>query len=244
MDYDNTKISQVYDDARRLAPDQLAGWLDLVRRDARPEPDSLIVDLGCGTGRFSGPLADRFSAHVIAIDPSAKMLDAARKKTASRVQLLQSSANALPLKNAAADLVFMSMVFHHLAHPEPAVRETNRILRTGGRICIRNITAETDFPHRRFFPAVEAALPSRNDVEREFGSASFSLLAHETVTQTVAATWRDFVHKVSLRAYSTLACISEEEFDAGMTALRIYAATRPATEIVTEHVDWFVFGKT
>ena len=39
---------------------------------------SLVIDLGCGTGRFSELLAAHFSAQVIGIDPSLKMLDQAR----------------------------------------------------------------------------------------------------------------------------------------------------------------------
>jgi trans-aconitate methyltransferase len=41
---------------------------------------SLVIDIGCGTGRFSELLAAHFGVRVIGIDPSLKMLDEARCK--------------------------------------------------------------------------------------------------------------------------------------------------------------------
>ena len=115
MDYDKSTIPAVYDQARGLAPEVLQRWLDLVARDARPAQGSLIVDVGCGTGRFCEPLAERFAARVMGVDPSEQMLEVARKKTSSgRVEFRRASADALPLDPASADVVFLSMVFHHL----------------------------------------------------------------------------------------------------------------------------------
>jgi ubiquinone/menaquinone biosynthesis C-methylase UbiE len=46
------------------------------------------------------------------------MLDQARRKRATGgVVLLRTSAQALPFSDRGADLVFMSMVYHHLADP-------------------------------------------------------------------------------------------------------------------------------
>ena len=60
MDYDKSKMATVYDEARSLTPEGLRQWLDLLSRDARLLPGALVVDLGCGTGRFSEPLAEAF----------------------------------------------------------------------------------------------------------------------------------------------------------------------------------------
>jgi SAM-dependent methyltransferase len=95
MDYDKSTISTVYDQARGLAPGLLQRWLDLVARDASPARGSLIVDVGCGTGRFSEPLAERFSARVLGVDPFEQMLDVAREKTRSdRVEFRRSTAES------------------------------------------------------------------------------------------------------------------------------------------------------
>jgi SAM-dependent methyltransferase len=63
---------------------------------------SLVIDLGCGTGRFSEVLAAHFGAHVIGVDPSEKMVDQARRKPATgNVDYRQGTAEALPLPDGA-----------------------------------------------------------------------------------------------------------------------------------------------
>jgi ubiquinone/menaquinone biosynthesis C-methylase UbiE len=248
MDYDKSNIAAVYEEARSFSPEGLQQWLDLLSRDAGLVPDALVVDLGCGTGRFSEPLAEHFGARVIGVDPSRKMLDLARRKRRSdRVEFRAASAQSLPVAEGSADMVFMSMVFHHLHHPTEVAKECLRILRDGGRVCMRNTTREADFTHRHFFPAmqplIETDLPTRHQVRNIFEQAGFTLAVHEIVRQVVARNWPSFVHKSSLRADSFLARLSDEDFEAGMAALRAHAARTSPSSSVAEEVDWYVFTK-
>ena len=96
------------------------GWSDHVD----PADISLVLDLGCGTGRFSEMLAAELRAPVIGLDPSKKMIDQARRKSAaSPVVFGRASAHELPLPEGCVDLVFMSQIYHHLRDPPAAVRE-------------------------------------------------------------------------------------------------------------------------
>jgi len=248
MDYDKSEMATVYDEARSLTPEGLRQWLDLLSRDARLLPGALVVDLGCGTGRFSEPLAEHFGVRVIGLDPSQKMLDLARRKLRSnRVVFQAASAQSLPLAEGSADMVFMSMVFHHLDNAAEVAKECRRILREGGRVCMRNPTREADVPKRHFFPAIQplidTELPTRDGARNAFEGAGFKLAVHEIVRQVVAPNWPSFVHKTSLRADSFLARVSDEDFEAGMTALRAHAAHTSPDEAVVEEVDWYVFTK-
>jgi ubiquinone/menaquinone biosynthesis C-methylase UbiE len=248
MDYDKLEIATVYDEARSFSREGLQRWLDLLSRDAGLVPGALVVDLGCGTGRFSEPLAEHFGARVIGVDPSRKMLDVARQKLRSnRVVFQAASGQSLPLAEASADMVFMSMVFHHLDSRAEVANECRRILRDGGRVCMRNTTREADFPHRHFFPAIQplidTELPTRDQVRHVFERAGFRLAVHEIVCQVVAHNWPSFVYKSSLRADSFLARLSDEDFEAGMTALRAHAAGTSPDGAVVEELDWFVFTK-
>jgi ubiquinone/menaquinone biosynthesis C-methylase UbiE len=104
MDYDKTAIATTYDAARGYRPEAMRQWLDRVAAHA-PRDLKLIVDLGCGTGRFTHPLAERFNARVIGVDPSTKMLEGARAKLSNgRVTFLQASAEGLPLDDGGVDL--------------------------------------------------------------------------------------------------------------------------------------------
>src|SRR5215472_18118452 len=133
MNYDKTEIPTAYDKARALAPETVRLWQDLLSVHVDQAVVSLIIDLGCGTGRFSELLARRFSAQVIGIDPSMKMIDQARRKPAiGNVVYCQGLAEAVPLRGGCADLVFMSMVYHHFCDPSAVAKECHRTLHQGG----------------------------------------------------------------------------------------------------------------
>jgi SAM-dependent methyltransferase len=140
----------------------------------------------------------------------------------------------------------MSMVLHHLPDRQAAARECRRVLRSGGRLCLRTGTRDMVYPQYRFFPGmlplINNDLPSVAAIIALFEGASLRLRAHEIVTQVVAANWQEFADKLALRAYSFLARLADSEFEAGMAALSAYVATSPAEEI-TERVDFFAFER-
>ncbi|HEY7083905.1 MAG TPA: methyltransferase domain-containing protein [Hyphomicrobiaceae bacterium] len=245
MDYDQTKIAATYDAARGYAPDVLGLWLDRVAAHA-PAGPQIILDVGCGTGRFTHPLAERFQARVIGVDPSLKMLKAAGSKPSSdRVEFRRASAEALPSADGSVDLVFMSMTLHHLADRPRAARECRRVLRASGRLIVRNATRDCLYPQARFFRGFQAIvaseLPSRNEVFALFEGAGFTLVAYELVRHPVAASWQDLAARLALRADSFLARLPDAEFAAGIAALRAHAADANAGAII-EPVHLFVFG--
>lgn len=246
MNYDETEIASTYDAARGHTRAVMRQWLDLVV-EYMPFAPRLIVDVGCGTGRFSEPLADRLAAKVIGIDPSQRMLAVARTKcTDGRVEFRLGSAERLPLADHDADLVFMSMVLHHLPDKQAAARECRRILRAGGRFCMRTCTRDIVYPQSRFFPGIlpmlKADLPSATEIITLFEAAGLKCRTRQLVTHTLAGDWQQFTDKLALRADSFLARLPDEEFAAGMAKLRIHAAQSPA-EHITELIDFFVFER-
>jgi ubiquinone/menaquinone biosynthesis C-methylase UbiE len=246
MDYDKTTIAATYDAARGYRPEVLGKWLDLIAAHSPSHPE-LIVDVGCGTGRFTHPLADRFQARVIGIDPSQKMLDSARgKQSSNRVEFQQAPAEQLPLEDGCTDVVFMSMMLHHLTDRARAARECRRVLATGGRVCVRNSTRDSLYPQRPFFPGfqafVDSQLPSRDEVFALFESARLRLEAYELVRHPLAANWQELADKLALRADSFLARLPDSDFATGMGALRAHASRSDPREAITEHIHFFVFG--
>jgi ubiquinone/menaquinone biosynthesis C-methylase UbiE len=92
-----------------------------------------ILEVGCGTGKNTGFLAERGAA-VHALDFSAGMLAKAREKVASpRVTWTVADATQpWPLPAASVDLVTCNLVLEHVAHLAPIAAEAARVLRPGG----------------------------------------------------------------------------------------------------------------
>jgi ubiquinone/menaquinone biosynthesis C-methylase UbiE len=95
MDYDRSDIPKGYDAGRGYSPGVLSMWLDVIAQCAPPRLTN-ILDLGCGTGRYCGPLAKRFAARVAAFDPSEKMLVQARAKEAPGVWYARARGESCP----------------------------------------------------------------------------------------------------------------------------------------------------
>jgi ubiquinone/menaquinone biosynthesis C-methylase UbiE len=95
--------------ARGCRPDVLRQWLDIIASHVQADAE-VVVDLGCGTGRFTHALAYRLKTRVIGIDPSEKMLHSARKYPIDpRVEFRRAAAEFIPLHEASADVIFLSM---------------------------------------------------------------------------------------------------------------------------------------
>jgi ubiquinone/menaquinone biosynthesis C-methylase UbiE len=249
MDYDKTEIAATYNRGRHLSAAVLDQWMNMLAAHVELESVRNVLDLGCGTGRFSKSLADRFNARVVGIDPSRKMLGQARGSlSGDRVLFVCSSAEALPLPPNSVDLIFISMVFHHFANPPLAVQECNRVLRDTGRVCLRTGSREmiSRYPYVPFFPTsrvlLEKRLPTLAFQRTTFEAAGFTTLASEVVIQEIASDYASYAEKLSARADSILLDLDDFEFNSGLHALRSSAASN-AGRPVTEPIDVLVFGK-
>ena len=247
MDYDATDIAVSYDRGRDHGPEFLDLWMNVVSSHVKNQRTRTILDLGCGTGRFSEALAVHFHAEVIGIDPSTKMLEQARSKQHElRVRYEPGSGESIPLPDNSVDLVFMSMIFHHLENPSLMALECRRVLRENGIAFLRAGTREriSSYPYVDYFPEskpiLEKCLPTNTSVREVFEAAGFRMLTLELVTQQIASSYTAYAEKLSAGADSILASLSQREFDNGMTALRAHAANTDGAAVF-EPIDVFVF---
>jgi ArsR family transcriptional regulator len=120
----------------------------------REGPLGHALDIGTGTGRLLEILAPRIASG-LGVDASRAMLALARVRLASpdfaHCSVRLADMYALPLPDAAFDLVFLQMVLHYAEDPAASVAEARRVLAPGGRLIVVDLA-----PHDR--PALLAPM--------------------------------------------------------------------------------------
>src|SRR6266850_7042219 len=121
----------------RLRDDLYGERFHLGALAAFAQRDWVLGDLGCGTGETSATLAP-FVRHVIAVDASAAMLQAARRRLQpfDNVELRRGDLEALPIDDAKLDAATLMLVLHYVPEPERALGEVARVLKPGGRFVL------------------------------------------------------------------------------------------------------------
>ena len=97
-------------------------------------PQDTVVDLGCGPGTAVRRAA-RLGATAIGVDPARVMRRVATWLSLgrSRVRYVDGSAEAIPLDDASATVVWSIATVHHWQDIDAGLAETRRVLRPGGR---------------------------------------------------------------------------------------------------------------
>ena len=184
-------------------------YLDLLA----PCPGESVVDVGAGTGLITLDIAARVNpgGRVVAVDPSAALLDHARSaaKAARLSDVFEAEVadgRALPFADRSFDAAFCHWVLLHVDPGSAIVRELKRVTQPGGRV----MCVEMDWETAIVYPG-ERALTRRilnfsNDrhVEGWSGRRLTSLFKEcgfvdvvvepiVDVDQTGDAVWLDFV---------------------------------------------------
>jgi ubiquinone/menaquinone biosynthesis C-methylase UbiE len=249
MNYDSTSLPERYHSSRTLTSTDVSRWVGLVQEFLPQTASTSLIDLGCGTGRFTVPLAERLGLSVIGIDPSLKMLrEAERNTNFPHVAYRQASAESIPLDANSVALIFMSNAIHHLKSLDEALREMLRVLQPDGIVFIRNYSLENlkSLHYLRFFPEAmqlsrEMIWPRRRLVD-SFTAIKFAKLAQGTVHQEASPDYESYIRKIESRVYSDLALIPDEAFNRGIARMTETCASLPDGPI-TEEVDYFVFQR-
>jgi demethylmenaquinone methyltransferase/2-methoxy-6-polyprenyl-1,4-benzoquinol methylase len=99
-----------------------------------------VVDVGVGTGMVAREAVAIVGdpSLVTGVDPSPGMLENAKLPG---VRLLAGAAESIPVADSAADFVSMGYALRHISDLQSAYAEFYRVLASGGRLCILEITA-------------------------------------------------------------------------------------------------------
>jgi ubiquinone/menaquinone biosynthesis C-methylase UbiE len=105
-----------------------------------------VLDLGCGPGRLTVPLARCVGGHgqVVAVDIQDGMLDRARDKARdtglANIQFVCASAGDGALGRDRFDRAFMVTVLGEIADRDAAMREIFHALKPGGILSVTEVT--------------------------------------------------------------------------------------------------------
>lgn len=100
-----------------------------------PTDGGHVLDVATGTGLVADALLAR-GFRVTGLDQSAEMLALARKRFGDRVELVEASADELPLAGASFDHLTFTYLLRYVDDPAATMRELARVVRPGGTVAM------------------------------------------------------------------------------------------------------------
>ena len=137
------RIAPRYDLLNRLISFGLdRGWRTRAATAIADREHLQILDVATGTGDLALALAATHgSAHIVGVDPSARMVELADRKARARglearVSFGAGAAESLPYDDARFDAVTIAFGIRNVTDRPRALREMRRVLRPGGQLVV------------------------------------------------------------------------------------------------------------
>src|SRR6202167_4047301 len=156
----------------------------------------LAIDVACGPGTFTRPLAARVR-HAIGADLTPAMVEKARAEASrdgiTNIEFVCADIYALPLSDGAAGIVSCGYAFHHMTDPTRALSEMARVVQPGGRLAITDIIVPEGCDGA-FQNAVERVRdPSHTTTQSAANfQAMIRSLCLRVVSENIHDNWHDF----------------------------------------------------
>ena len=170
---------------------------------AGPQPGERVLELACGTGLVTFPLAERIGPEgaLAATDISEKMVAAAGRKArqigCANVVFQRMGAEELAFEDGRFDLALCSLGLMYVPDPGQALREMHRVLKPGGRAAVLVWGKRSNCGWADIFPIVDARVKSEvcplffqlggeGVLDNQMADAGFTALQHERFSSTLS----------------------------------------------------------
>jgi SAM-dependent methyltransferase len=210
-DYD--RLADNYDRSRNVTEFYAKHWISKLIEHGRLTENQKVLDIGCGTGRYTQCLKNSISSTVIGIDPSRKMLNKAELKLAGEADgFIQTRCEQLPFSPRSFNFAFMFFVVHHIpaSFRPDAYSEVRNVLKAGGRfIIVTRSHEQIKNSLVGLFPGVIeidcGRMPDIDLLKEDLKTAGFAGVKHLDVPHFTSTRDRtDFIIKVKSKFISTL----------------------------------------
>ncbi len=222
MKVNYNKISKVYDDVREEEVQVIQTILSQVKLNQ----NSLILDIGCGTGNYTNIIQRLTCSKVYGLDQSEGMLEKAKEKNRWITYVLASAMDT-PFDKEYFDLIYMTDVIHHISNLTQLFFELNRILKLNGKICIltqshRQIELrpttyyfpETCDVDKQRYPEIEKIITEANNNNLNFIKED---IIDDGIEMEINEHYLDLIEK---KGYSMLHLISDKCYQNGLEKLK------------------------
>lgn len=220
VNYNN--IADSFERERTLSNEKEKIWQEVFGRTLSLSDNSHLLDIGCGSGRFSILIRKYFNCRVTGIDPSLEMMMKAKSKCPSELELVRGRGENLPFSTNVFDVCLASQVVQHFQNKPLAFSELCRVLRTGGRVGIR-ISSHSQLHtilDYRFFPSAfdieRNRLPDVIDIRQMLAGLHIKNINEYIVSQPLFESADEYISKLKNRYASFLFLISEDEYQRGL----------------------------
>ena len=178
---------QRYRDSRytRFGPQLVEQWLADVQLPAEYFRNKLVLDVGCGSGRWTFALAS-LGATVVAVDFTNAGVEVTNQGTGQfeNVSVLQADIFNLPLRPESFDFVVSWGVLHHTRDTRAAFERVHPLVRRGGQLYV--MIYERHSPVKFFFTNLIRRFLRRLPEDQRYQACGWFLIKNRLLYKLLA----------------------------------------------------------
>ncbi|MEM7030717.1 MAG: methyltransferase domain-containing protein [Chloroflexota bacterium] len=203
------------------------------------------LDLGCGTGnQLVANFVHRPETYFVGADYSYGMLKQAQPKS-QYIRWVQCDNTAPPFSADTFHFISNQFSYHHLQDKQAMFDSVARLLNSGGRFILTNLTPEamTGWLYYHYFPATydidQQHFLATDTLISLMAESGFVNIQHTLNKNRFKQNLQDFAQQVEARGHcSQLTAISDQDYQAGLKQLAddIAGANGEATLLVDSEV--------
>ena len=137
--------SQLYKEALYEYPNARLQDIKLMKKYLAPKKGEVILEVGAGSGFFSGIISDKLgkTGKLIVTDPSDEQLDDVRFLNKSNIEVYKSGSENINLPSNSIDKIWSLGAMHHCFNKQKSFDNFYNCLKSGGTVIIIDVFSDS-----------------------------------------------------------------------------------------------------